>query len=200
MTADQLADELGITSMGVRRHLITMERDGLVKYKVEQRGQGRPGFVYAITEDGDEFFPRTYPQLANSLIETIRSLYGNEGVEKLFDRRTEELSRQYEERLVGKTLKERVAELAKIRSEEGYMAEWEALDERAFVLREHNCAICQIAKKCQSVCSHELDLFRKVLEDAEVTREEHIVQGGKMCAYRIRARADTRAKSKTPLN
>ncbi len=200
LTADQIADELGITSVGVRRHLITMERDGLAKYKVEQRGQGRPGFVYSITEQGDEFFPRTYPQLANSLIETVQALYGNEGIEKLFDKRTEELSRQYQERLASKSLSERVAELAKIRSEEGYMAEWEALDERTLVLREHNCAICQVAKKCQSACSHELDLFKKVLGTADVTREEHIIKGDKMCAYVIRAKGGTKTKSKTALN
>lgn len=197
MTADQIAAELGITSMGVRRHLITLERDGLLQYRVKQRGQGRPGFVYSLTEQGDEFFPRTYPQLANSLLDTVRALYGDKGVERLFDKRTEELSKQYRERLAGKNLQDKVTELAKIRSEEGYMADWEAIDEKTLVLREHNCAICLIAKKCQSACSHELDLFKKVLTDADVTREEHIVKGDKMCTYVIRAKAGTKTRAKT---
>lgn len=196
LTADLIADELGITSMGVRRHLITLERDGLIKYRIEQRGQGRPGYVYSLTEQGDETFPRTYPQLANSLLDTVKALYGDEGIEKLFDKRTEELSKQYSERLSGKSLKDRVAELVKIRTEEGYMADWEQLDEKTFVLREHNCAICQIAKKCQSACSHELDLFRKVLDDTEVAREKHIIKGDAVCAYVIRAK--TGAKPRTP--
>jgi iron-sulfur cluster biosynthesis transcriptional regulator SufR len=188
LTVDQVADALGITSMGVRRHLLALERDGLVRYRVEQRGQGRPGFVYSLTEQGDEFFPRTYSQLANSLIDAVRALYGDAGVERLFDRRTQELAKQYHERLIGKDLKERIAELAQIRSEEGYMSDWEQTDERTYLLREHNCAICQVAKQCQSACSHELDLFRKVLDDADVTRAEHIVKGDKMCAYVIRAK------------
>jgi iron-sulfur cluster biosynthesis transcriptional regulator SufR len=197
MTADQIADELGITSMGVRRHLITMERDGLLQYRVKQRGQGRPGFVYSLTERGDEFFPRTYPQWANSLLDTVRALDGDKGVERLFDKRTEELSRQYRQRLLGKNLQEKVTELAKIRSEEGYMADWEALDEKTFVLREHNCAICLIAKQYQSACSHELDLFKKALTDADVIREEHIVKGDKMCTYLIQAKASTKTRAKT---
>ncbi len=42
MTCQELAEALGITSMGVRRHLIMLERDGLVTYSAVQRGLGRP--------------------------------------------------------------------------------------------------------------------------------------------------------------
>ena len=46
MTATELSELLGMTSMGVRRHLTTLERDGLVMYDSQQRGLGRPSYLY----------------------------------------------------------------------------------------------------------------------------------------------------------
>ena len=196
MTADQLAEELGITSMGARGHLIALERDGLIEHHSQQRGMGRPSYVYSLTDQGDEFFPRTYPQLANSLLEAMRSLAGDRGIEKLFSKRTEWLEAQYRARMADKTLEERVKELAQIRTEEGYMADWEKLDEDTYVLREHNCSICQVARHSPQACSYELELFRRVMEDAEVTRQKHMIKGDRVCTYVIHRRRKSNRQSR----
>lgn len=185
MTADELAEELEITSMGVRQHLQTLERDGLVTHDCEQRGMGRPCNVYQLTDDGDELFPRTYAQMANALLGAARQLDGESGVNRLLEARNEKLEAQYQGRMADKGFAERVGELARIRTEEGYMADWEQLDEDTFVLREHNCAICQIAKQCTQACAYELKLFQKVFGDATVRRETHMIQGDSTCTYVI---------------
>jgi len=186
MTADELSQALKITSMGVRRHLTTLERDGFIKYQTVQRGMGRPSYVYALTELGDELFPRTYPQLVNSLLDAIKALDGEEGLERIFEERTERLEAQYRARLADKDLEDQVKELAQIRTEEGYMADWEKPNENTFILREHNCAIFKIARQYRQACSHELELFRGVLKEAEVTREKHLMKGDLTCTYVIR--------------
>lgn len=186
MTADELSQELKITYMGVRQHLTPLEHEGLIRYDIEQRGLGRPSYVYSLTDLGDEFFPRAYPQLASSLLDAIRALEGEEGIERVFEKRTEWLEAQYRARMRDKDLAGRVRELAQIRAEEGYMADWKKRDEDTFVLLERNCAIHQVARCCAQVCSYELDLFRRVLDDAEVVGEEHIMQGDRACSYVIR--------------
>jgi DeoR family suf operon transcriptional repressor len=186
MTAHQLAKALGMTVMGVRGQLAALERDGLVSHSVTPRKLGRPSYLYLLTGLGNELFPRTYAQFAQSLLETIQALEGAQAIGRLFDQRTELLAVQYRARMNGKLLRERVAELAQIRTEEGYMADWEELSKNKFLLTEHNCAICQIAQKCPMACSHELELFRRVLEDAEVTRDQHIIKGDWACTYVIR--------------
>ncbi len=188
MTANELSAALHITAMGVRRHLMALERDGLIHSTTVHRKMGRPSYLYSLTEHGDEFFPRTYAQFADSLLETIRAADGEAGVTKIFDKRTELLAAQYRARLAGKTLRERVAELAQIRTEEGYMADWEGLDEETFLLKEHNCAICQIAHHWPAACAHELELFQRVLDDADVIRQKHIIKGDSACIYLIRRR------------
>ncbi len=186
LSAGEMSQELKITYMGVRQHLTPLEGDGLIRYHTEQRGKGRPTYVYSLTESGDEVFPRIYSQLAKDLLDTIRALDGEDGIERVLGKRTEWLEAQYMARMLDKGLEGQVQELAQIRTEEGYMADWEKLDGNIFVLWEHNCAIRQVARHCAQACSHELELFRRVLENAEVTSEAHIMAGDRACAYRIR--------------
>lgn len=184
-TADELADRLEITSMGVRQHLQTLERDGLVTHVCEQRGMGRPCNVYRLTPDGDELFPRTYAHMANALLSAARQLEGEGGITRLLETRNRELEAQYQARLANKGFAERVEELALIRTEEGYMADWERIDDDTFALREHNCAICQIAEQCPQACAFELKLFQQVFGDATIRRERHMIQGDETCTYVI---------------
>jgi predicted ArsR family transcriptional regulator len=185
-TVQALSRALGITSMGVRQQLNALERDGLIQYRIEPRGLGRPRHVYTLTGVGDELFPRTYPQFAGSVLETVKLLDGDEGIERIFAKRTDLVQKQYERRMAGKDLERQVQELAQIRTEEGYMAEWEKVNKDTFLLRENNCAICQIAQQCMQACSYELALFQRVLPGANVSRESHILQGDSACTYRIR--------------
>jgi iron-sulfur cluster biosynthesis transcriptional regulator SufR len=188
LTADQLAEELSITSMGVRQHLVALERDELIKYFTEQRGKGRPSYVYAITTQGDELFPRSYPQLVNSFLDATREAFGEDGINQIFSKRNDSLEQIYSARLQSKSLEEKVAELAQIRTEEGYMAEWEQQDENTFLIHENNCAICQVAERCQNACTFELELFKRVLPGTNIVRDDHIMSGNRKCTYIITAK------------
>ena len=88
----------------------------------------------------------------------------------------------------GDTLEKKLRELAKVRTEEGYMAEVRK-DEGGYLLVENHCPICAAANACQGFCSTELDLFRSVLgPDVEVERAEHIIKGDQRCVYRVSRR------------
>lgn len=188
MTASELGDRLKITSMGVRRHLITMERDGLVQYDEVQRGLGRPSYVYSMTSFADDLFPKNYWQLANELLQYVESSEGEEKVEALFYQRAERRIRQARQRLNDRDLPQQVAELARILQEDGYLAEWSQLDEDTWYIQEHNCAVHQVAQRYDQVCVSELFFIRSVLTDAEVNREQHLMNGDRLCGYVIRRR------------
>lgn len=185
LTAAEMGKALGMTAMGVRQHLTLLERDRLIAYRTESRGMGRSSHVYSLTRVGDEVFPRTYPELANDLIETVRSLDGDEAVGRLFERRTDQLEARYQARMAGHDNEGRMRELAAIRTEEGYMAEWKRAGEESFILRENNCAILQVARGCSEVCGAELDLIRRVLGGAKVTRQAHMMRGDRTCTYLV---------------
>jgi predicted ArsR family transcriptional regulator len=183
-TAQQLATELGITSMGVRRHLMTLERDGLVTVKTQHQPAGRPTFVYQLSEEGNDTFPKNYHLLATQILDAARVRAGEAHVEDLFAGRMDQLVAQYEPRMRGKDLAGRVAELARIQDENGYMAIWEKV-QGGYLLREQNCAIYRVACRFPEACQYEVELFRRLL-DAEITRVEHQVKGDLACTYLVR--------------
>lgn len=182
MTVQELSRSLEITPMGVRQHLAILERDGFVCSNGVRRGQGRPSRVYALTPKGDAIFPRTYEQVAVSLLEDIRTLDGEAKLAALLEHRRKRQLEQYRAAMAGKEFAEKVAILARLRDEEGYLAEHRQEDKDTFALVEHHCPIRSVAEACHLVCSCEMALFAEALE-AEVVRTHHIVAGAPECRY-----------------
>ncbi len=137
-TSKDLNTKFALSLMAIRQHLITLESDGFFLHWSEKRGAGWPSFVYSLTIRGDTLFPRSYAQLTNELVDIIRELDGEAAVDRIFKHRTAQLEALYRMRMPQDDLKGQVQELALIRSEEGFLADWEQLDDEAYVLRERN--------------------------------------------------------------
>ena len=183
MTVGQLTDALHISQMGVRQHLAILEAEGLVEHYQEKQGRGRPPHVYQLTDQANSLFPTTYANFAVGLMHEVAKFNGPGFINKVFRGRMKAQLTAYQLRLAGKTLCERIKELARIRDEEGYMARF-AENADDYVLIEHNCPIAVIAEEYPYVCEIELALFRQSL-GAKVVREEHLMQGSHRCCYRI---------------
>ncbi|TAH51877.1 MAG: transcriptional regulator [Chloroflexota bacterium] len=183
LTAQQLAEKLEITSMGVRRHLMTLERDGLIQMQTQRQAAGRPTYVYRLTEAGFDTFPKSYDLLATQVLDVVRATEGDKRVSQIFAGRMEQLYEQYAPRMTGKNLAERIQELAKIQDEAGYMARWEKV-KGGYYLKEQNCAIYRVACRFQDACQFEIELFRRLL-DADLKRVEHQIKGDLACTYFI---------------
>lgn len=192
-TVAELASLLGLTGMGVRRHLDALAGEGLVEsIESEHRGVGRPAAGWHLTAAGLELFPRRYDSLALDILEDVAGHAGPDAVEAVLGRRTDKLAADYQDELNGAhDLEERVDGLAHIRDQAGYLAE-SGRDERGeLVLTENNCAIHRVAEQYPGVCAMELSLLRRVMgPDVEVTRSAHIMSGDAACRYQIRPHDD----------
>ncbi len=185
LTADELAEHLGISSVAVRRHLTKLESDHLVTYKEVQRGMGRPSFVYILGEAASSFFPRGYEDLATVVLETIREMYGSTAIDAVFKMRSEYMLDLYRQRVNGNSLDERLDQVTQLREADGYMSTWETASDGTFILRETNCPIIHVAEDCGSACNYDKSLFENLL-NAEVIRKGHLVKGDEACLYEIR--------------
>ena len=181
---NEMAKELGITEMAIRRHLSTLERDGLIESKLVRQAMGRPVHLYSLTELSEDLFPKKYQHLALELLDELAQDEGEQRIAQLFERRKARLYGKYRKRLEGRPLEDKVAGLADLQNINGYMARWEKEGEGQYVLMEHNCPIAQVACAYQHACQCELALFRELLE-AGVERTECIANGDKKCVYRI---------------
>jgi predicted ArsR family transcriptional regulator len=185
-TAADLAAIVGISAEGVRQQLVRLAESGLIEATTEPRGVGRPVQLWALTAAGNARFPDTHAELTAQLLRAVRSELGEEALEKLIARREAESREAYSLLLAGAAdLGERVARLAAARSREGYMAESQAEGD-GYLLVENHCPICVAAAACQGFCRAERDVFQQVLgRGVSVERTEHILGGGRRCAYRI---------------
>jgi DeoR family transcriptional regulator, suf operon transcriptional repressor len=86
---------------------------------------------------------------------------------------------------VGATPPEKMAAVARLLSDEGYMAEATASGSETGTLVEHNCAIQAVAERFPEICAAEARFLGAVL-GAEVDRREHILSGCSACEYRVR--------------
>ncbi len=191
---DQLAARIGASRTGVLQQLRALEQAGLVSRQTLRHGVGRPRHLYDVTPDAQDLFPSNYDGLASGLLEAIGAVGGSDLVEEVFAARRrqmgERIRRQLNERVgPDAPLAERVRELAVIQDAQGYLAEAVVDTDGTITMREHNCAIFDVARGARAACEAELAMFRDIL-GADVERETHIASGDRCCTYRISDAAD----------
>ena len=192
-TAEQVAEQLGMTVSGARQHLTAL-------------AQRRPrrGDRAAVARRADaagarsctprpppptRYFPKAYGELTNELLGYVADT-DRELLDELFAKRREAPHRQRAERASAskRTLGAKVAELTRILDEDGYLASCEQVEPGVFRIVEHNCAIWAVAERYGQACTSEIDFIRAVLDGADVERVQHMIAGARHCAYEVRAR------------
>ena len=150
LATSALARALGITVVGIRQHLAKLRAEGLVAFEDQAGEIGRPKRFWRLTAKGHGRFPDTHGDLTVNLIGGIRSVFGEAGLDRLIEARQEAAVAAYRRSLEPCSgLEDRVRTVARLRTEEGYMAEFEAEPDGSFLLIENHCPICAAAKTCQ---------------------------------------------------
>lgn len=186
MDSKELSTRLGVSAMAIRQHLYALQSERLVTYQEEPRPMGRPAKLWQLTQAADRFFPAGYAELTLSLINSVTEAFGEGGIDRLLEVRTRHQIAAYKEQVSQDDLPEKLETLAILRTNEGYMAEVELLEDGSFLLIENHCPICAAATACTGLCARELEVFQSVLgEEVKVERTEHIVAGARRCAYQV---------------
>ena len=182
-----LAERLEVTAMAIRQHLYAMQDEKLLTYQEVPRPKGRPAKMWELTTAANKFFPDGNSELLVNMIDLIGDLYGEDGLTKLIQTRSQNQLVQYKEQLKPTdTLAKKLQTIAKIRTDEGYMAEIKAQDDGSYLLIENHCPICAAAQTCRKFCTAEQVLFQRLLApDATVHRSEYILDGGRRCVYEV---------------
>jgi predicted ArsR family transcriptional regulator len=157
-----------------------LEGEKLADFTDERRKVGRPARLWRLTPKAYDRFPDCHAELAVGMLQAIQRAFGEEGLERLTEERTRQQAEAYQALMPGPnaSLEERVATLARIRREEGYMAELRHNHDETIELVQNHCSIAKAARLCPKLCGGELSLFRTVLgDDVSVERTEHILSG-----------------------
>lgn len=189
LNAAAIGKLLGTTGEAARQQLVRLAEEGLVDSSSEAKGVGRPTQSWHLTPQAQSRFPDTHAALTVQLLDIVRGTLGEGVLDQIIGVREAETRALYQQTIADQTsLRDKVAALAQLRSDEGYMADWREEADGSLVLIENHCPICAAATACQGFCRAELEVFRSVLgPETEVVRDEHIVAGGRRCSYAIRS-------------
>jgi DeoR family suf operon transcriptional repressor len=183
LTAKALSARLGISLNAVRYHLKELEAEGFIEFEREYHGVGAPAFSYRLTPAGEAGFPRRYEATLSDFVDHVVAREGRAAAVAVLESRYARLTRRLQEELGGAEPGERLAAVARLLSEEGYMAEARITADGG-ILTEHNCAIKAVAERFPEICAAEAKFLAAVL-GADIHREAHILSGCNACGYRI---------------
>jgi DeoR family suf operon transcriptional repressor len=183
--AEELATDLGVTASAIRQHLTGLVASGFVVHREVKGAPGRPKHLYHLTEVAEGLFPKTYSELTNEVLAIVEA-ENPALLQTVFDRRRDRRIENARLRLLDKhSTEEKVAEIAAILDEDGYLANWERVDAHTFRVTEHNCAVLGVAARYGQACSSEIEFLRTALPEATVERTSHMMAGEHRCAYVI---------------
>lgn len=183
LTVKELAQRLHVSLNGIRHHLKELELEGLIEYERQYHGVGAPAFAYRLTPAGEALFPRRYEATLNEVLDQVVEREGRAGAVAVLEARYAALTRRLQQQLAGAAPAERMASVARLLSEEGYMAE-AASSSTNGTLIEHNCAVQAVAERFPEICAAEAKFLAAVL-GADVERQAHILSGCSACEYRV---------------
>jgi predicted ArsR family transcriptional regulator len=188
-SAEELAEVLGISASGVRQHLAALRVAGVVASRQERGGPGRPTDLYRSIDLVEAMIPKASISLSIELLKHIEE-EDPHLVSRIFTRRRHRRVEQAQTQVAGKNLDEKIAYLASMLDEEGYLADFKKLPDGAYRMTLHSCAIWGVASQYAEACATELEFLREVLPETQIERVAHKVAGAFACGYEIRLHAE----------
>jgi predicted ArsR family transcriptional regulator len=151
-TVEELARALGLTDNGVRAHLAVLERDGIVRQRGSVRrssGGGKPAYVYELTQEGEDLFPKAYESALRRLLDVLAERLGSEESEALLRFVGRRLAGEHSVRT--NDARARLESAVEIFNELGGLAELEERD-GALVIRGYSCPLAGVSPDHPEVC------------------------------------------------
>jgi predicted ArsR family transcriptional regulator len=183
---------VGLTNNGVRAHLATLERDGVVRQGGTVRpasGGGKPAYVYELTPEAEGLFPRAYEPVLSRLLDVLSEELGPQESEALLrgvGRRMAEVRGAPEA-----GARERTEAAVAVLNELGGLAELEEHD-GYLAIRGYGCPLAAVTPDHPGACRMVETL---IAELAGVAVRERCERGGKpRCCFEVAVAESTAAQ------
>src|SRR5699024_11942377 len=141
-----MGKKLNLTAAAVRRHLDTLEEEGLVEVKAvsgSQRGASRPSRRYVVTQQGQVELGDDYLGVASGALSTIAELGGAEALRSFARNYFVDIEEKFYEQIgEDHTLNERIQTLTADWAQLGYAANTQSAGRAANISTLREVQIC----------------------------------------------------------
>lgn len=184
-TIPAMAEELGLSVETIRTHLKSLGSGGLVERRGRRRsGPGRPEILYGLTEASEALFPNQEGKLLQDLATFLQDKGQADLVRDFFDEQVGRRSDAVRERLEGLGDDDRIEEVARVLTEEGFMAEVATDEAGRKLLRLCHCPMRNLVEVTKAPCRSELRYVREML-GKRLSRISYIPSGDSSCSYAL---------------
>ncbi len=168
MTVRMLSETLGVTPMGIRRHLTSLELDKLVMHRQEHKPVGRPTYYFNLTEEAENLFPKRYDTLALHLLEVIQDEYGEEGVNAVAEKAIHREMEGVADALGSKTGAQRVEALVNFLDQHGFISSWKETEPGTFEIYQYNCPFLAVSLRFPMLCNPMPIMLKELFPGADI--------------------------------
>ena len=161
MSVNELAAELKMSYMGVKQHCDDLRKQGYVDTWRRPKGTGRPEKIYRPTPKLDLILTNWGSELCLGLLALASQAYGEAAPDRLLYGYLQQKVERWGSKLKGKLVKERAAELVKLRNADGWMSEI-SVDEYGVRLLDHHSPLADVARLYPNVWEMESRALMKI--------------------------------------
>ncbi len=184
MSVEEVGKVLNITPIGVRQHILNLEKNGFVTYRIEKHGVGRPSFKYSLTEKSDELFPDNYRNFTLDIFKAIEEIDGRKKISLILKKRKEMILEEKRKLLAGTDdPEEKIKIFIDSLKDEGYIVEL-TMKDGIYEVSQYNCPLAGVSKEYRETCRYELELYRELFHSS-VMRRMCYADGDRYCIYVI---------------
>ncbi len=178
---EELAEVANVSPVTVRHHLNSLLAEGLIEASSVRRKVGRPYYVYSLSTQGQELFPKRYVRLTSRLLGELKTVLPEEAVEQVFRGVVENVIDEHRPHFEHLPFEHRLDYLVRLLEDEGFLAKWEKTQD-GYRLTEYNCPYYSIGQEHAEICIFDKELIVNVIQ-APITQHSCMLAGADCCQF-----------------
>lgn len=183
-TVEDLAEAADVSPVTVRHHLNALQANGLIEASSVRRKVGRPYYVYSISEQGQELFPKRYVRLTSRLLDELKDRLPEAAVSEIFRGVVNRIVDEHRGEFEHLPFEERLNYLVRLLADEGFLSSWEKTSD-GYRFVEYSCPYLSIGNQHTEVCNFDRELILNVMQ-TPIQQHTCMLDGESCCEFTFR--------------
>jgi predicted ArsR family transcriptional regulator len=162
-TVNELAAALRLTDNAIRAHLLSLERDGLVRQHGTRPGKRKPHVAYGLSSEAEQIFPKAYGPLLAHFVAVISDRLTLREVRSTMREVGRAVAADRLDRWKGRSRGERIKAALDLLHEFGGLAKFEEKNGRKFIYGRNGCPLAAVTATYPETCLIVESLLSKVI-------------------------------------
>jgi predicted ArsR family transcriptional regulator len=180
-TVEDLAEAANVSPVTVRHHLNALQADGLIEASTVRRKVGRPYYVYSISEQGQELFPKRYVRLTSRLLDELKERLPDAAVTEIFRGVVGRILEEHRGEFEHLPFEARLNYLVGLLADEGFLSSWEKTSD-GYRFIEYSCPYLSVGNQHTEVCTFDRELILNVLQ-TPIQQHTCMLNGQSCCEF-----------------